>query len=78
MTTNAIEWLNKRGHKTIFDNSGKTSKGLDKIEFLSEQIYVRSRFNVEDMARILRRVLETCCLSNFIERPSANTFVKNS
>ena len=30
------------------------------------------------MARILRRVLETCCHSNFRERPSANADVKNS
>ena len=29
-------------------------------------------------ARILRRVLETCCHSNFRERPSANTEVKSS
>ena len=30
------------------------------------------------MARILRRVQETCCHSNSSERPSANTDVKNS
>ena len=29
-------------------------------------------------ARILRRVLETCCHSNSSEKPSANTDVKNS
>ena len=29
------------------------------------------------MARILRRVLETCSLSNSSEEPSANTDVKN-
>ena len=29
-------------------------------------------------ARILRRVLETCCNSNSSDRPSANTDVKNS
>ena len=29
-------------------------------------------------ARILRRVLETCCHSNSSEKPSANTNVKNS
>ena len=29
-------------------------------------------------ARILRRVLETCCHSNFSERPSAYADVKNS
>ena len=29
-------------------------------------------------ARILRRVLETCCHSNSCEKPSANTDVKNS
>ena len=29
-------------------------------------------------ARILRRVLDTCCHSNSSEKPSANTDVKNS
>ena len=31
-----------------------------------------------ESARILRRVLENCCQSNFRERPSANFHVKNS
>ena len=29
-------------------------------------------------ARILRRVLDTCCHSHYSERPSANADVKNS
>ena len=52
-------------------------KGLEDLEVGGrvETIHMTALLRT---ARILRRVLETCCHSNFSEKPSANTDVKNS
>ena len=53
------------------------SKRLDELEIRGgvETIYTTTLLR---STRILRRVLETCCHSNFSERPSADADVKNS
>ena len=52
-------------------------KGLEDLEVggLVETIQTTALLRT---ARILRRILETCCHSNSSERPSANADVKNS
>ena len=50
-------------------------KGLEDLEIRVETIQSTALLR---SARILRRVLETCCPSNFSEKPSANADVKNS
>ena len=65
----------------IIDALGTVTKGLIKgledleikgrVETIQTTVLLRS-------ARILRRVLETCCHSDSRERPSANADVKNS
>ncbi len=60
---------------------GTATKGLLKS---LEDLEVGGRVETIQMttllrtARILRRVLETCCLSNSSEKPSANTDVKKT
>ena len=52
-------------------------KGLEDLEIKGRVETIRTT-TLLTTARILRRVLETCCHSNFSERPSANADVKNS
>ena len=51
-------------------------KGLGEMEFGGRVETVQTTAFVKT-ARILRRVLETCCQSNSSEKPSANTDLKN-
>ena len=60
---------------------GTVTKGLLKgLEDLKIRGWVETIQTTASLrtARILRRVLETCCHSNSSERPSANAGVKNS
>ena len=52
-------------------------KGLKDLE-VGGQVETIQTIALLRMARILRRILETCCHSNSSEKPSANTDVKNS
>ena len=52
-------------------------KGLEDLEIRGRVKTIQSTTLLRT-ARILRRVLETCCHSNSSERPSAKTDVKNS
>ena len=52
-------------------------KGLEGLE-VGGQVETIQMTALLRMARILRRVLETCCHSNSSEKLSANTDVKNS
>ena len=52
-------------------------KGLEDLE-VGERLETIQTIALLRTARILRRVLETCCHSNSSERPSVNTDVKNS
>ena len=52
-------------------------KGLEELE-VGERVETIQTTTLLRTARILRRVLETCCHSNSSERPSANADVKNS
>ena len=52
-------------------------KGLEDLEIGGRVETIQTRALLKT-ARILRRVLETCCHSNSSEKPSANTDVKNS
>ena len=52
-------------------------QGLEDLEIRGREENVQTTALLRS-ARILRRVLETCCLSNFSESPSANADVKNS
>ena len=51
-------------------------KGLEDLE-VGQQVEIIQTTALLRMARILRRVLEICCLSNSSERPSANADMKN-
>ena len=65
----------------VFGDLGTVTKGLvegledlkirGQVETIQTTVLLRS-------ARILKRVQETCCHSNSIEKPSANAGVKNS
>ena len=52
-------------------------KGLEDLEIRGRVETVQTTTLLR-LARILRKVLKTCCHSNFNERPSANADVKNS
>ncbi len=52
-------------------------KGLEDLE-VGGRVETIQTTSLLRTARILRRVLETCCHSNFSEKPSANADVKNS
>ena len=52
-------------------------QGLENLE-ISGRVETIQITALVRSARILRRLLETCSLSNFNERPSANADVKNS
>ena len=52
-------------------------KGLENLE-VGGRVETIQTTALLRTARILRRVLETCCHSNSSEKPSANTDVKNS
>ena len=52
-------------------------KGLDDLEVGGRVETILTTVLLKT-ARILRRVLETCCHSNFRGKPSANADVKNS
>ena len=52
-------------------------KGLEDLE-VGGQVETIQTTALLRMARILKRVLKTCCHSNSSERPSAKTDVKNS
>ena len=52
-------------------------KGLENLE-VGGRVETIQMTALLRTARILRRVLETCCHSNSSEKPSANTDVKNS
>ena len=52
-------------------------KGLEDLE-VDGRVGTIQTTTLLGMARILRRVLETCCHSNSSERPSANADMKNS
>ena len=52
-------------------------KGLEDLE-IGGRVEAIQTTTLLRMARILRRVLETCCHSNFSESQSINTDVKNS
>ena len=52
-------------------------KGLEYLE-VGGRVETIQTTTILRTARILRRVLETCCHSNSSERPSANTGMKNS
>ena len=50
-------------------------KGLEDLEIRGQMEIIQTT-TLLTTARILRRVMETCCHSNFSERPSAKTDVK--
>ena len=50
-------------------------KGLEDLEIRLKTIQTTTLLR---LARILRKVLDTCCLSNFCERPSANADKKKT
>ena len=52
-------------------------KGLEDLE-VGRQVETIQTTTLLRTARILRRVLETCCHSDSSEKPSANADVKNS
>ena len=52
-------------------------KGLEDLE-TGGRVETIQKTALLRTARILRRVLETCCHSNSSEKPSANADVKNS
>ena len=52
-------------------------KGLEDLE-IGRQVETIQTTALLRTARILRRVLETCCHSDSSEKPSVNTDVKNS
>ena len=52
-------------------------KGLEDLE-VGGRVETIKTTTLLRTARILRRVLETCCPSNSSERPSANAYMKNS
>ena len=52
-------------------------KGLEKLEVGGRAKTIQATALLRS-AKILRRVLETCCHSNFNGKPSANAGVKNS
>ena len=53
------------------------SKGLEDLKIRGQVETIQTTALLRS-ARILRRVLETCCHSNSNEKPSVNTAVKNS
>ena len=52
-------------------------KGLEDLEIRGQVETIKTTVFLRS-ARILRRIQETCCLSNYCEKSSANTDVKNS
>ena len=52
-------------------------KGLEDLEIGGQEEIIQTTALLRS-TRILRRVLEICCLSNSSEKPSANPCVKNS
>ena len=55
----------------------KLLKGLEDLE-VGERVETIQTTILLRTARILKRVLETCCHSNFSKKPSAKTDMKNS
>ena len=64
------DWCFWYSHQRIIKGTGGLEVG-EWVEIIQTTTLLRT-------GRILRRVQKTCCHSNFSERPSAKTDVKNS